>query len=164
MYELTKRYFQENILVEQLIEALKKYPQKAKVCICGDSYCYMHLEQDGTVVNIDNESLDECYESERIPEMNEFEYGGYHFVPAGKCSSEEKDNFKLLSQRIKTDALLGLFTYDNVFGMPQKYPYTYESFYAAATVKTDDFFKCIENGKIYIPGSNELFRYIGVVK
>ena len=77
MYDLSKRYFKEDISVEELIKKLKEYPPKAKICICGDSYCYIHSEQDGSVVNIDNEPLDECYDVDYIPEENElFEYMG----------------------------------------------------------------------------------------
>ena len=161
MYDLSKRYFKENISVEELIKKLKEYPPQAKICICGDSYCYIHSEQDCSVVNIDNEPLDECYDVDYAPEENEFEYGGYHFVPAGVCSKAENDDFNLLSRRLNTDTELGFFAQNNVIGRKQKYPYTYEAFYAAATVKTDDLFRCRENGRIYIPGENELFEYIG---
>lgn len=62
MYDVNRRVFLPNTTVKQLIEKLNNYPPKAKIAICGDSYCYIHVEQDGLVVNIDNEDLDECYE------------------------------------------------------------------------------------------------------
>lgn len=62
MYDVNRRVFLPNTTVKQLIEKLNNYPPEAKIAICGDSYCYIHVEQDDLVVNIDNEDLDECYE------------------------------------------------------------------------------------------------------
>lgn len=61
MYDKNKRIFKENITVNELCNILSTLPPRAKICICGDSYCYIHVEQDGSVVNLDNEDLEECY-------------------------------------------------------------------------------------------------------
>lgn len=42
-----------------IIEGL---PQDAQIVICGDDYCYIHVESDGFVVNLDNNSLEDCYD------------------------------------------------------------------------------------------------------
>lgn len=61
MYDQNKRVFKENITVNELCNILSTLPARAKICICGDSNCYIHVEQDGSVVNLDNEKLEECY-------------------------------------------------------------------------------------------------------
>ena len=62
MYDKTKLVFKEKIDVNELCNILSNLPARAEICICGDSNCYIHVEQDGSVVNLDNEPLDECYE------------------------------------------------------------------------------------------------------
>lgn len=57
-------------------------------------------------------------------------------------------------KRISSDKDLGMSRYDWGF-----LPYTYEGFYKAAKNSKSDLFKCVKNGKIYIPGNNELFLY-----
>lgn len=51
--------------------------------------------------------------------------------------------------------VLGFSTYPE----RQKFRYDYEAFYKASTDKDCDLFRCEENGKIYVPGKNELFLY-----
>ena len=62
MYELSKRFHKSNMSVKELVEQLCKLPLRATIRICGDDNCYLHIEQDGSVVNFDNEALDDCYE------------------------------------------------------------------------------------------------------
>ncbi len=83
-----------------------------------------------------------------------FEYGGYHFAPYRQFEKGEGDFFKL-SRRLAVDSDLGLSAYRE----RQKFPYVYKDFYAAATDKKCDIFRCEENGKVYVPGERELFLY-----
>lgn len=83
-----------------------------------------------------------------------FGYGGYHFTPVRQFRKDEGDFFAI-SRRIETDPQLGFSTYPE----RRKFQYKYEAFYKAATDKTCDIFRCEENGKIYVPGTNELFIY-----
>ena len=83
-----------------------------------------------------------------------FEYGGYHFTPLRQFCKNEGDFFAL-SKRLEIDPELGISTYKE----RQKIPYDYEGFYAASTDRTCDIFRCEENGRIYVPGRNELFIY-----
>ena len=62
MYDINGKKKLHDTTVGELINVLKDFPQDAKAEICGDSYCIIHIEEDGSVVNIDNEDLDECYE------------------------------------------------------------------------------------------------------
>lgn len=63
MYDKNRmKKFTTGLTVKDLIEALKEYPEDAVVDICGDNYCYIHVEENDSVVNIDNEDLEECYE------------------------------------------------------------------------------------------------------
>lgn len=160
MYDLSKRFHKDNLSVGELIGQLSKLPQQAKICICGDDCCYIHIEQDGSVVNFDTEDLEDCYEEMVAPDPKEFEYGGYHFIPYGFFTKRENDDFKLLNSKLRTDMALGFFAHDDVAGRKQKYPYSYESFYTAAKDHTFDIFKCRENDKLYVPGENELFEYL----
>ena len=158
MYDKTKMIFKDNLTVNELCNILSTLPARAELCICGDSNCYIHVEQDGSVVNIDNESLDECYETE-LP-RNSFEYGGYHFVPVRKFNKTENSNIRTITKNLATDVNLGFFRVNDIFGREQKYPYSYEKFYEASGNSKADIFRCIENNKLYVPGENELFIYI----
>ena len=97
MYDISKRFHKDDLSVAELIEQLKKLPQTAKVCICGDDCCHIHVEQDGSVVNLDTEDLDDCYGEDASIEEGEFNYGGYRFVPYGFLSKRENDDFQYLS-------------------------------------------------------------------
>ena len=46
----------------QISSRLRDLPPEAQITICGDDSCYIHVETDNSVVNMDNEPLDECYE------------------------------------------------------------------------------------------------------
>ena len=158
MYDKTKMFFKEKITVNELCSILSTLPARAEICICGDSYCYIHIEQDGLVVNIDNESLDECYEN-NLPD-NSFEYGGYHFVPERKFNKTEKSNIRVITRNLASDVNLGFFRNNDIFGREQKFPYSYEELYKASGDENSDIFRCIENDKLYTPGENELFLYV----
>lgn len=85
-----------------------------------------------------------------------FEYNGYHFVPVGKLDS----NVSL--QEIATATVsknsLGMSVYNE-----RRLPYSYSEFYIAAKGSKADIFRCIENGKSYLPSENELFEYTGKI-
>lgn len=83
-----------------------------------------------------------------------FEYGGYHFFPVRRFTKGEGD-FYDLSKRLESDPAIGLSEYKE----RQKYPYSYDEFYKAATNPNYDIFCCVENGKIYVPATRELFLY-----
>ena len=162
MYDLTKRFHKDNLTVEELIKQLNALPQQAKICICGDDCCYIHVEKDGSVVCFDNEDLADCYAEMVTPvEEGVFIYGGYHFIPYGFFTKKESNDLKVLTQRLRTDADLGFFADSNIAGRTQKYRYEYDDFYAAAGDHTFDIFKCTDNGKLYVPGAHELFEYMG---
>ena len=84
-----------------------------------------------------------------------FEYGGYHFVPERQFEGKEKDFF-FVTKRLEWDTELGIVIdrYDY-----SKYPYSYEAFYNASPDKTCDIFRCVENGKPYIPCNEALAIY-----
>ena len=62
MYDKNQKQSYSDIRVGQLVEILKALPEDAQIFICGDDYCFIHVESDGSVVNLDNEPLDDCYE------------------------------------------------------------------------------------------------------
>lgn len=90
-----------------------------------------------------------------------FEYGGYHFVPERQLTSAENDLLKI-ARRQRLDTELGFckpgYAYES------KYPYSHESFYAASPDKECDLFRCVENGKLYLPCENDLQEYAELPK
>ena len=87
-----------------------------------------------------------------------FEYGGYHFIPERSLRPDEADLFSI-SRKVKTDEDLGMF--DKGFPKAGKVPYTWKGFCAASPDKRADLFRCVENGKLYIPCEHELAEYKG---
>jgi len=90
---------------------------------------------------------------EAINEPGVFKYGNYHFKPYRKF--ERRDgNFIKQMKNVSSDRSLGISIYN--WG---KTDYSHASFYAASGGSKVDIFKCIENGKVYLPCEGELFLY-----
>ena len=83
-----------------------------------------------------------------------FSYGGFHFIPVRQFEKDEGDFFAL-SKRLAIDPVLGL----SADAERQNHPYSHKEFYTATADKTCDIFRCLENGKLYVPGERELFIY-----
>ena len=83
-----------------------------------------------------------------------FEYNGYHFEPTVILSAGR--TLKEISNETISNNTLGMSAYEGA-----THPYSYEEFYNAANSSSADIFKCVENGRLYIPGENELFEYTG---
>ena len=84
-----------------------------------------------------------------------FEYQGYHFEAVGILPEgiEGKD----LVAQTRSNTELHLSTYHT-----EDFPkYSYDDFYAVSNAPTADVFQCLETGRNYIPGENELFGYEG---
>ena len=64
MYDSKQFQSYSELSVGQLVDILQGLPQDAKIVICGDDYCYIHVESDGSVVNLDNNSLEDCYDDD----------------------------------------------------------------------------------------------------
>ena len=47
--------------VAEIISKLQLLPPNAQITICGDDNFHIHVEIDNSVVNLDNEDLDDCY-------------------------------------------------------------------------------------------------------
>ncbi len=100
-----------------------------------------------------------------IPE-GAFAFGGYHFTPYRSfCKGEierpldgdsrpQKTDVQYAMRNMHTDRDMGLSTYS--WG---KADYTFDTFYAASCGSRNDIFRCVENGKLYVPHENELFQY-----
>lgn len=87
-----------------------------------------------------------------------FEYGGKHFIPVRKFEKKDGD-FYQITRRLRTDREFGFFQADYDGKGSQKAEYSHEGFYAASTDKTCDIFRCVENGKLYVPCEYELQEY-----
>jgi hypothetical protein len=97
-----------------------------------------------------------------------FEYGGYHFTPHRKFRGKSEQDFFTVSQKLRTDFELGLFSDQTRKGF--RADYGYDEFYAASTDKDCDIFRCVETGGCMSPaqmncsGSMNPEREIGVTQ
>lgn len=60
MYDITKR--KQFGTVGELKELLKNIPDETQIVVTGDDYCWFHIEQDGSVICLDVEELEDAYE------------------------------------------------------------------------------------------------------
>jgi len=81
----------------------------------------------------------------------EFEYQGYHFEAVGVLPQGLEG--KELINQTRGNTELQMTTYDSL--------YSYAEFYKASGSPEADIFRCMETGRNYIPGENELFGYEG---
>lgn len=86
-----------------------------------------------------------------------FEYGGYHFIPERQFSVNEND-FSYISRRQRMDRALGFC--EPGYAYESKFPYSHKSFYAASPDKECDLFRCVENGRLYLPCEHDLQEYV----
>ena len=62
MYNINKRKQFET--VGDLKKLLAEVSDEVQIVITGDSYCWFHIEEDESVVCLDCEDLEDCYEIE----------------------------------------------------------------------------------------------------
>ncbi len=84
---------------------------------------------------------------------NVFEYGDKHFLGVGVFPPKNERDF---SRTLWNDRELKFKSRNG-----DERPYTYRSFMDASKGVDCDVFRCYENGKLYVPGENELFGYTG---
>ncbi len=88
-----------------------------------------------------------------------FEYEGKTFTPYRVFTEEEQaQDLSEMSKVLASDKDLG---FADMSYPDSKVPYSREEFYEAAGRMTCDIFLCEDNGKLYIPGENELFLFTG---
>ena len=118
-------------------------------CSCGETYISDFPFQQGNCL--------EC--GERIDRKNFcYYYGRKHFIPYAKLTKFENLAILLL----RSDKELGFFDFEYPeYGFIKKFPYSHAGFYDAMENSEADIFKCVENGKLYIPCEHELFIYEG---
>ena len=61
MLDITKRKNIMGVTVRGMIELLSEFNPDAQFQCCGDSYMYIHAEEDGSTVAVDNSSLEDEY-------------------------------------------------------------------------------------------------------
>ena len=82
-------------------------------------------------------------------EKRVFKYGGYHFIPGTGLKLPGRDRDCAISRRQRTDKELGLCRPGML--MKANIHYSHKGFYAASPDKECDLFRCLENGKLYLP-------------
>mgnify|MGYP001025881506 FL=1 len=90
---------------------------------------------------------------EHIP----FEYGGLHFIPERQFEPASERHSLIHVSQLRLDVELGFCKAG--YAYPSKFNYSHESFYAASTDKTCGIFRCVENGRLYVPCENDLQLY-----
>lgn len=81
-----------------------------------------------------------------------FEYGGLHFIPERR--------FELVGQSHSIIPLSHMQQEQNLaFPGPGVFAYSHDGFYKASTAKDCDIFRCVENGRLYVPCENGLRLY-----
>ena len=89
-----------------------------------------------------------------------FQYGGKHFMPVRKFEQKDGD-FYQITRRLRLDAELGIFREGYCLTEDEGIvPYSPEAFYQKSTDKTCDIFRCMENGKLYVPCEYGLQEYV----
>ena len=83
-----------------------------------------------------------------------FEFQGYHFEPVGVFS--QKMSFSDISRGTVSHTELNMSDAPDAL-----HPYSHTRFYDAAHDVKADVFRCLETGKLYMPGDHELFEYVG---
>ena len=70
MYNIDKYRYSKHMKVKDLIAELAKENPEAEVTICGDNYVHIHVEEDNSIVTLDNEDLEsDCYPDIPYTEM-----------------------------------------------------------------------------------------------
>jgi len=57
MYDIKRLVHGNHVTVGEVIEQLEKLPKDAEFTCCGDEYLFIHVEEDNSVVTLDNEIL-----------------------------------------------------------------------------------------------------------
>lgn len=94
MYDILKR--KQFSTVGELKQLLENYSDNTQIVITGDDYCWFHVEQDESVICLDVEDLEECYEN-NCPLGGDITddcadcayYCDYHYVN-GECIKREE--------------------------------------------------------------------------
>lgn len=86
-----------------------------------------------------------------------FEYGGLHFIPERRFEPAGQYHSIIPLSRMRPDAELGFCKPGGAY--PSKFDYSHDGFYAASTAKDCDVFRCVENGRLYVPCENDLQFY-----
>ena len=62
MFNINKR--KQFNTVGDLKKLLANIPDETKIVITGDDNCWFHIEEDGSVICLDCEELDDCYDED----------------------------------------------------------------------------------------------------
>jgi len=92
------------------------------------------------------------------PDFSGFVYNSYHFEAVGKIPGDS-DIMEIMRSCLASDVELGFSAYKW-----KKHDYSNKEFYEASGNSDADIFRCLETGRLYIPGENELFLYTGQIE
>lgn len=90
-------------------------------------------------------------------EKERFWYNRHCFMPYAKLPTDK--GFSSITKKLYSTYKAEFTSYDLVFDGPPQYDY--QSFYQAAGESEADLFFCLQDGRLYCPGQNELFLWTG---
>lgn len=61
MYDIKQRVELKNPTVGEILDHLSRFPRETKFYCDGNNYMYLHVESDGSEVNLDSTDLDDLY-------------------------------------------------------------------------------------------------------
>lgn len=64
MLDIKKRRFMDHPTVGEMKELLNRLPDNARFTVCGDGYVWIHIEDDDSIFNVDNDDLFDEYEED----------------------------------------------------------------------------------------------------
>ena len=62
MYDISKR--KQFSTVGELKKLIEDLADDTKVVVTGDDYCWFHIEEDKSLICLDTEDLEDCYEED----------------------------------------------------------------------------------------------------
>ncbi len=81
-----------------------------------------------------------------------FEYGGKPFIPERRFEPQGQYHSRIPLSHMREDTELDLNGLD-------EFAYSHSDFYAASTTKDCDIFRCMEDGRLYVPCEDGLQLY-----
>lgn len=80
------------------------------------------------------------------------------FIARINSNDYGENSFDKITRRLRIDPAMGFCRLGYAYA--SRYPYSYQDFYAVSPDKNCDLFRCVENGKLYLPCENDLQEYI----
>ena len=132
-YDAKKLAKADNVRVKDIIEYLSKLNPEASMTCCGADLFYFHSSEDGNMITMDNELLEDAYEvlkiKEDIPSINSKESKEEKYIVSSCIKTEpititietrDKLINKLIMDNIMKDIMTKRYLKENNITLPNK--------------------------------------------